>query len=551
MGSIGRLVRHERTLVVVTFALALAGLLALHAASTPQSPLSASAAITAARADTQTARYLATHHADHARSIPLDEADRRVTFFDGPRVVLDVAVGADARVDAREEHPGGVPELGAELAHRGWLMALLSAVFLIAVGVVPLRRMRNLDALALAAFGGTVVLLDDRLVTTGAALGSVLLAYLAARCLYLGLRAPHASRQTPVHDRLTAGWESRRGQRLMHMITGATLLVFLAVTLTSAGESDVAAATLSGATGLLHGELPYGHVTAAFHGDSYGPLAYLLYLPGALWTPVTDAWSDLTGALAVTAIAAIAAGLALRRIAGPRALLAWLAFPPVLLTASTGANDLVLAAVLAWALALWMHARRSMLLLVAAAWIKVVPLILVPVWLARGGRRDPRVLVPAGALSLALTGGLLGLGGLHALAGMARGVAFQFHRGSFHAPWHAFGLTWLQPVVQAAVLAALALSFVRLMGDPLLRHDPARVAALCAGLLFGVQLGANYWTWAYLTWVLPFVLVALLGRERRQPAQLVRTKTGHLPGTPLSSWSPRNSNSRPEPTTVP
>jgi hypothetical protein len=538
----------ERTLVVIVFLAALAALFALRAATTPHYRLSAHAAIAAARAEPQTAAYLRTHPTTTARSIPLDREDRRVTFFDGQRIVLDVAVGPDGELDSREEHPAGVPELGSELAHRWWMLALLTAVFLAAVVVVPLRRMANLDALALAGFAGTVVLLDQRLVAASVALGSLLLAYLAARCFYVGLReSPEPREETPLLGT----------PRILRWVAGGTLLMFLAVTLTSTGESDVAAATLDGATRLLHGQAPYGHVSEGFHGDSYGLLAYLLYVPGALWTPVTDAWSDLSGSLAIAAAGALLTGLALARLAGTRALLAWLAFPPVLLAASSGANDLVLAAALAWALVLAAHARRSLLLLVAGAWIKLVPVVLVPVWLARvARRRRASAVVPAAGLSVALAAALLALGGTHGIEDMVRAVGFQLQRASFHAPWYAFGVTWLQPVAQAAVLAALVLVGKRMATDPALRRDPARLAALGGGLLLALQLAANYWTWAYLPWVFPFVAVALLNQVRR-PAppqvngQLVSRKTGHLPGTPLRSWSPRHSKSKPEPTTVP
>jgi hypothetical protein len=529
MGRGPQLLQRDLAVAALAFVLALTALFGLRAISAPHYKLSAAGAIAAARADDEDARYLATHATTRARSIPLDREDRRVTFFDGPRVVLDAAVRPDGRIEAREEHPPGVAESGAPLANHLWMLGLMTGLFLLAVAVVPLRRMRNLDALALAGFGATVLLFNARLVAAAVAVGSPLLAYLAARCLSVGLRGtPRARGETPLYEWLTRRWEPARRKRMLWLVTGATLLAFLAITLTSTGESDVATATLSGATRLLHGESPYGHVVGAFHGDTYGLLAYMLYVPGALWTPVTDVWSDVSGALAVTAVASVAAGVAMHRLGGTRALLAWLAFPPVLLAASGGSNDLLLAAVLAWALLAAARQRRAWLLLAAGAWIKVVPLVLAPLWLARTRPRSaPRELAPAALLVAGLSAYLLALGGVDAASRMVHALEFQFQRGSFHAPWYAFGVTWLQPVVQAAVVAALAVATLRVACDADLRRDPVRLAALGGALVLGVQLSANYWTWSYLPWALPFVAVGLLALERehgplaRHAAQLV------------------------------
>ncbi len=93
---------------------------------------------------------------------------------------------------------------------------------------------------------------------------------------------------------------------------------------------------------------------------------------------------------------------------------------------------------------------------------------------------------------------------------MVRAISFQFQRGSFYAPWYTFGLQWLQPFAQAAVLALLYAAVARMRADPSLRRDVVRLGALAAALLLGVQLSADYWTWSYLPWVFPFLAAALL-----------------------------------------
>ncbi len=308
----------------------------------------------------------------------------------------------------------------------------------------------------------------------------------------------------------------------------ATMLAFTMVTLTSGGYTDVAVASLQGATDLLHGVLPYGHIGLALHGDTYPLLNYVLYIPGALWTPATSVFSNFSGSLAIACAASVLAGLAIYRTpVGPliasepgeppadrqlRAALAWFSFPPVLLAASGGANDLLVAACLAWMLALRPHARASMLALAMAVWVKLVPLALLAVWLP-ATRRLLRSCAPALALCAAMIAVLLGLGGLGGISAMFSAIAFQFVRGSFFAPWYTFHLLVLQPFVQAGVLVLALAVLARLMAERSIRNDPVRISALAASLLLALQLAANYWTWSYLPWVFPFLAVALFMRS--------------------------------------
>jgi hypothetical protein len=526
----------SRALCAVTagFVLCAAGLWILHQQAKPHYRLSATAAVAAARANSDDRKFLAHHPATSVRVIPLDAKLQRVTFFDGPQVVLDAAVGEHGEVLASEEHVAGVPASGAALANSPWILLLLSGVFLLATTVVPLRRLRNLDALVLASFTVTVPLINARLVGASVTCAYVALCYLMLRCLWVGLRAGgvRASQpSTPLLNRLCANWEPRRRTSLLRLLLLATMLAFAMITLTSSGYTDVATASLEGATDLLHGVLPYGHVQLALHGDTYPLLNYLLYVPGALWLPVSNAFSDLSGSLPTTALASLLVGLALYRTAGShelptdddaqrsdrrlRAMLAWFAFPPVLLAASGGSNDLLLAACLAWMLALRTRTGSSLLLLAMAVWVKLVPLILVAVWVPYRRRGLTRSSIPAVVLSIALTGVLLSLGGTSGVAAMVHALAFQFQRGSFFAPWYTFELQWLQPLAQAGVIAALLASILCLRGEPTARHDLVRLSAIAGALLLGVQLAANYWTWSYLPWVFPFVAVALLMSETR------------------------------------
>ncbi len=528
--------------ITAAFLLCAACLWTVREQTRPHYRLSAKAAVAAARADRADREFLARNAVSRARVIPLDANLQRVTFFDGPQVVLDAAVGEHGEVRASEEHEAGAPVSGAALANSPWILGLLSCVFLLATMVLPLWRLRNLDALVLASFTITVLLINSRLIADSVICASAALSYLMIRCLAVGLRRePSAATAgaTPLLSWICAGWEPRRRTRLLRLLVLAAALAFAMITLTSSGFTDVAAASLEGATELLGGVLPYGHIDLALHGDTYPLLNYLLYVPAALWLPVNDSFSDLSGSLATAALAALATGLALYRLAagremgapeaegsadrGLRAMLAWFAFPPMLLAASGGSNDLLLAACLAWMLALRRRTGSSLLLLAMGAWIKLVPLILLAIWIPYRRRGLARSLIAAGMLCIALTALLLADGGPGGISAMLAALSFQLHRGSFSAPWYTFGLQWLQPLAQAGVLTLLLVSILRVRGEPSIRRDPVRLSAVAGALLLGVQLTANYWTWSYLPWVFPFVAVALLMAEGKRDAALATT----------------------------
>ncbi|HLH14593.1 MAG TPA: hypothetical protein VKV16_07360 [Solirubrobacteraceae bacterium] len=546
---------------VVAFCVAALALWLVHDLTRARYRLSAPAAIAAARAYPPDGAFLASHRASGARVIPLDGELQRVTFFDGAQDVLDAAVGPHGEVRATEMHRAGVPASGSALANSPWLLALLSGVFLLATLALPLRSARNLDALVLASMTATVPLINARLVAASVALSWAALLYLIVRCAHVGLREPTAAAPpTPLLAWSCARWDARRFTRLLAVLLLATTVAFALVTLSSSGYTDVAVASLQGATELLHGTLPYGHVSLALHGDTYPLLNYLLYVPGALWHPVANVFADMDGSLATALAASLLAGLALYRIGGTsagaglggerprdrrlRAALAWFAFPPVLLAASGGANDLLLAASLAWALALYTRAGASLLALVAGAWIKLVPLVLLAIWLPARRAGGARAFLGAGALSVALLALLLALGGGDAPVAMLRAMSFQFQRGSFYAPWYTFSLLWLQPLAQAGVLTLALLAALRVRADHALRADPVRMAALAGALLLGVQACANYWTWSYLPWALPFLILALfLGDARPRTATRGAQPSGrgrkHSPSAAERALKPR------------
>jgi hypothetical protein len=162
------------------------------------------------------------------------------------------------------------------------------------------------------------------------------------------------------------------------------------------------------------------------------------------------------------------------------------------------------------AVLLWRRPAASSAVLACAGCFKLAPFALVPIWLAP--LRGKRLLAAAAAIAgvtAAMAGVLIGLGGANGVGAMIHAVGFQFQRGSFQSPWKALGLTSLQPVAQAGVLAVIAATAVRLRRAPALFRERHRVAALSAAVLLGLQLTADYWAFLYLVWIVPLIGMSL------------------------------------------
>ncbi|MEA2159123.1 MAG: hypothetical protein QOD66_1503, partial [Solirubrobacteraceae bacterium] len=138
---------------------------------------------------------------------------------------------------------------------------------------------------------------------------------------------------------------------------------------------------------------------------------------------------------------------------------------------------------------------------------------LVPIWLAP--LRGRRLLTSAGAMlgfSLAMLALVVAIGGTAGLVEMARGLGYQFQRGSPQSLWAALGAQWFQPIGEAAVLALVAGACYRLRRDPALATREG-IAALAAAVLLGLQLTANYWAFLYVVWVVPLMALSLLAER--------------------------------------
>jgi Glycosyltransferase family 87 len=349
--------------------------------------------------------------------------------------------------------------------------------------------------------------------------------YLLLRCGFsaFGPERPPA-RARPLLAALTPGVDPSRRVRWLRWLLVVAAVVFVMVGAGSPNAVDVLYASMEGATRLIHGVLPYGHLPpGVIHGDTYPILTYVLYMPLALVAPVNTTWDSVTGGLALAVLAALVAATAVfltvagrRRRGSPRppaveeaglrAALAWLAFPPLLITVSTGTTDPALAAMLAIAVLLWRRPALCSGMLAAAGWFKFAPFVLVPVALASlRGRRLIGALAAIAIVSLPLLGLLVALGGVDGPAAMLHAISYQFTRGSMQSVWGALGIAGAQPFGQGCVLGLIAASLVWLRQQPHRASDRRRMAALCAAILIGLQLSADYWAFLYLAWVMPLI----------------------------------------------
>lgn len=525
------------TVALSTFVCAIALIAVMRPSTSSSERLNGAEALHNALQDREVVRYLAAHRYTRHRTLAIDQRLELVSFLDGRRVVLDAAVAPDGTVVKTIKYRAGYLRAGSPVPQTPVAVIALSLVFALMAVRLPLLSYRNLDVLALASFATVIVLLNERLFEWSVYAGFPPLVYLVGRCVAVAFAKPKESRSrqsTPLFDVLTRRLEPDVKSRLLGGVCATAAVVLLLISIPGGVVVDVGYASMAGATRLLHGGLPYGHLPSdVLHGDTYPLLAYVLYIPAAVIAPVEDGFDNLDGALWVTALAALVVAAALyvavtrvehRRSAGMRIAVAWLVFLPVLVGTSSGSNDLVAAAFVAIALAMAAHSTRSTLLLTVAGWVKLVPLFCLPLWVARlRGPAIARAIAAIAVVTAFVVAWLLLLDGTAAVADMMEGISFQGERGSPLSIWTVISVPALQVAFQAAVLSLVALSAFLTWRDRALAGDLSRVAALAGAIVLGFQLAGNYWTPVYLVWAFPFLAIALLCDRRSETGEPAAT----------------------------
>jgi len=415
---------------------------------------------------------------EEVAQVVLDDASGRVReAWTGIQVAWPMARG----------YPGAFGRRAASLPV--WLGAL---VLFLAPFLRPPWRMVHLDLAVLASFSVSLAFFSS-----GDVAASVPLAY--PPLLYLLARLAHLARSEAEPQPLRL-----LGARALGLGVFFALGFRLGLQVVDSNVIDVGYAGVIGADRIAHGQDLYGAFPADNpRGDTYGPLAYLAYVPFELLAPWHGSWDDLPAAHAAAAAfdLACAAGLyaAGRRRSPTHGLLLaylWLTFPFTLLAANSGANDALTGALVLGAAALARRPATRGALTAAAGLTKLAPLALLP--LLAHGRRAVLGAVAVLAALLALVAALDG--GLGPF--WRRALLFPAARDSPFSVWGLYDLPALQLAAQAAV-AGLALAVAR-------ARPSADRCALAGAVLVAVQLTAGHWFYLYLVWILPVTLVALL-----------------------------------------
>ncbi|HEX8648847.1 MAG TPA: hypothetical protein VF715_18260 [Thermoleophilaceae bacterium] len=398
----------------------------------------------------------------------------------------------------------------------------------------PLRLL-HLDLLALLALSVSVAFFNAGNIGVSVPLVYPVLVWLLVRMLVRGVRG---SRGPP--GALFP---------VLPVVAVALGLVFLvgfrvALNVTDSRVIDVGQSSVVGADRVADGDELYGEAFSRNdrHGDTYGPVTYLLYVPfeqALPWEGKADPPAAKAAAVAfdlLTLLGLLVLGRRLRAGPGGWALgvglaYAWAANPFSVYVLQSNANDSAVAMLLVWALvALASPALRGAAIALAVA-AKFSPAALLPLF-ARGAdgptgpggaapRRFARDLAVFAAAVLAVLAAtflpFLPDGGFREV--YDRTIGYQLSRESPFSVWgQEPGLAPLHDALKAgAALLALAVAFVPR------RRSPVQVAALAAAVVIAVQLVVTHWFYLYVVWFLPLVLVALLaplalrGREALGP----------------------------------
>jgi hypothetical protein len=326
------------------------------------------------------------------------------------------------------------------------------------------------------------------------------LVYALGRMLLAGLR-----------PRQRAGPLTWLPARVVIGLTLALLALRIGLTLADTFVSDIGFASSAGADRILHGLELY--TRGGEHFDTYGPLAYLLYIPFILIWPFNDAQAYPPSAEAAAIVWELitVAGLVVlgrRHALGWTLALAWTACPFTALAAATGTNDSLVAALLVWALVALRSPALSGALGGAAAAAKIAPGFVLPV-LARGtGRLNlKRSAIYGGAALVVIAVSLVPLlppGGLSEFYDAT--IGFQLHRDSPFSIWSQHpGLEPLQTLLKAASLGlALVLAVF-----PRGARSVGQMAALATAVLVAAEIPLQHWFYLYVPWFLPLYCLAL------------------------------------------
>jgi hypothetical protein len=478
-------------------------------------------------------REVRVHHPGSTRRAFLKGASQwQVSYYDGPKKEIAQVLIDDATGRVREAWTGfqvpwtmarGYPGAFGRKAAALYVWLPLLVLFVVPF-VDPRRpwRLRHLDLVVLVGLSVSLAFFSHGKIGLSVPLAYPVLGYLLVRMLLLGLRGPRGPDAEPLRLLVPASW----------LTIGVIFLVGFRVGLnaTNSNVIDVGYSGVIGGHRILHGERLYAPFPRDDpRGDTYGPVAYLAYVPGVALLGFSGRWDDLPAAH-VTAVLfdllTLAALYALgRRIRGPTLGVAlawaWAAYPFTLFVSNSNANDSLVALLVVLALLVAGSAPARGGAVALAGLTKLAPLALAPLFLRGAGAAERSrgreallyLLGFAAAAVLALVPAL----GEDPGRLLDRTAGFQGTRGSPFSIWGLYGWTSAQRVVQVlAVILALALLVVPR------RRTVVQLAALAAAVLLALQLGVTHWFYLYVVWFFPLVMLAVLAgspEPERAPAR--------------------------------
>src|SRR4051812_27651821 len=393
----------------------------------------------------------------------------------------------------------------------------------------PLRTL-NLDLLVLAAFGISVAFFNDAQIGVSVPIAYPLLVYLLARALWIGLRR---ERPRPA---------LRLNEPVRVLAIGLVFLVGFRITLNVVDSNviDVGYAGVIGADRIADGRTLYGNFPKDNkHGDTYGPVNYVAYVPFEQAMPWSGRWDDLPAAHGASVFFDLACLLLVflvgRRVRGPDLGIvlayAWASFPLTLYAMDNNVNDALVGALVLCAMLATATPLRRGVWVALAGMAKFAPLALGPLYITHSGRRVRFAVGMTIVLALCFVF-VLAYGNPRMFAD--RTLGFQTSRGSPFSIWGLRDWTTAQAVVQmAGVLLAVAVAFLPR------RRDLIGLGALTAAVLIALQLGITHWFYLYIVWFFGPLMVALLGVHGSSTWSIESARNGfeHRMTTPLSHGS--------------
>ena len=434
-----------------------------------------------------------------------------VIFFDSndesrAQVDIDLLSGTVLRVftGTKAAFPlarGGQSGFAQRTLEAVWIWLPMTLLF---VGVFFDRRrpwrLLHLDLAAIAALSISFAFWMKGNLDASVPLVYPTLVYVLVRMLLAGLR-----------PRERAGPISPLAPKVIVGLTLALVALRLGLTLADNWVSDIGYASVAGADRILDGAELY--TRGGLHFDTYGPLAYVLYIPFLLIWPFHESqqYPPAAEAAAIVWELVTVAGLVVlgRRLRIGWALaLAWAACPFTALTVVDGSNDGLVAALLVWSLVAFSSPALRGALAGASAAAKIAPGFILPVFARGTGRLDvKRTTIALGAsivVAVVSLAPLLPPGGVKEFYDAT--IGFQLHRNSPFSIWSQHD--WLEPLQtllkSASLVLALALALF-----PRGTRTFAQMAAFATAVLVAAELPLQHWFYLYVPWFLPLYCVAL------------------------------------------